>query len=64
MIVEMNKLARKNNNENRSISSITNDQVYKIQRLKLFLVTIIKIDKNEQDKESTVNEIEKLLVTW
>ena len=51
-----------NSNETRCISSITNKQVYKIKRLKLLLVTIIKLTKNDQDRELTIDKIEEFLV--
>ncbi len=51
-----------NNNEYKCISSITNDQIYIIKRLKLLLVKIVKLTKNEQDREIFLNKIEEFLV--
>ena len=49
-------------NDNRCISKITNDQIYSLKRLKLFLVSIISLRKNAEDKENARKIIYELLV--
>ena len=61
-VKKQNQEKTSNNNEYKCTSSITNDQIYIIKRLKLFLVKIVKLTKNEQDRELILNKIEEFLV--